>query len=105
LGYSLTLAQLFSLRNFEIGPIQHEDIDIGATERTRCLKNGLWLSNTDDLPFALLLTTPKRAGVNAVQLELGVPRSDAGFRFSQDFFRDLETHVNRSGTYRGKIIS
>ena len=34
-----------------------------------------------------------------------MPRSDAGFQFSQDFFRDLETHVNRSGTYRGKIIS
>ena len=87
LGESLTLAQLFSVRNFEIGPIQHEDIDIGATERTRCLKNGLWLSTTDGLPFAVLLTTPKRAGVNAVQLELRSAQERRGLSVFSGFLQ------------------
>lgn len=105
MGEPTNLAHLFGTGKFEIGPLQHDDVDIGAAERTQCLKNALWLAAEDGLPFALLLVLSKRGNVIAVNLELGVPKGEAGARFSQDFFRNLEAQVNRGGTYRGKVVS
>lgn len=90
----------------EIGPLQHEDVDIGEEEPIRCLTNGLWLAREKDLPFAVLLVPAmdftSRGGV---YMELGVPQGERGLKFSKAFFRDLEAQVHKGGTYRGKIIS
>ena len=104
-----TLAHLFTRGPFpvELGPLQHDDVDIGDPAPVRCLKNGLWLSKDGSLPFVLLLSTAVHFGaiVGGVHLELAVPNDEDGFNFSQTFFRELESRVNAGGTYRGKVIS
>src|SRR4030095_2702575 len=80
MGEATTLTQLFGRVPHDFGPIQHDEIDIGAAERKRCRKNALWLSIEDGVPFVLLLTTPQRGPVSGVQLELGVPTGEAGLR-------------------------
>lgn len=104
-----TLAHLFTRGPFpvELGPLQHDDVDVGDPAPVRCLKNGLWLSKDDGLPFALLLSSAVHFGaiVGGVHLELAVPKGERGLDFSQTFFRELESRVNAGGTYRGKVIS
>src|SRR6184192_3750563 len=80
----------------ELGPLQHDDVDIGDPAPVRCLKNGLWLSKDGSLPFVLLLSTAVHFGtiVGGVHLELAVPNGEDGFNFSQTFFRELESRVN-----------
>lgn len=103
-----TLAHLFTHGPFpvEIGPLQHDDVDVGDPLPVRCLRNGLWLSADQGLPFALLLSPAIQHGlVGGVHVELAVPQGEPGLRFSQAFFQDLEGRVNAGGTYRGRVIS
>ena len=89
----------------EIGAICRNGI--GDPAPVRCLKNGLWLSNDREVPFALLLSSAVHFGtiVGGVHLELAVPNGEAGSNFSESFFRELESRVNAGRTYRGKVIS
>ncbi len=103
-----TLAHLFIRGPFpvDVGPLQHDDVDVGDPTPIRCLKNGLWLAQESEVPFALLLSPDMEFGrVGGVHIELAVPAGERGIKFSQDFFRDLETQVNTGGTYRGRVIS
>ena len=54
---TITFSHLFAEHHLPIyaGPLQHDEVDIGDSTPVRCLKNGLWLSWEDQLPFALLL--------------------------------------------------
>src|SRR5213595_2113256 len=92
-----TLAHLFTPGPFpvDLGPLQHDDVDIGDPTPVRCLKNGLWLSKDGDLPFALLLSPAMQHGTaGGIYVE-----------FAERFFHDLEARVNTGGTYRGRVIS
>jgi ATPase family associated with various cellular activities (AAA) len=103
-----TLAHLFTRGPFpvDIGPLQHDDIDVGEPSPVRCLKNGLWLARQSDIPFAVLLSPAIQFGmVGGVHVELAVPKGEQGLQFSEDFFRQLELRVNSGGTYRGRVIS
>jgi ATPase family associated with various cellular activities (AAA) len=103
-----TLAHLFTRGPFpvDIGPLQHDDVDIGDATPVRCLKNGLWLSKDGDLAFALLLSPAMQYGsTSGVHVELALPKGERGLQFSQNFFRDLESKVNAGGAYRGRVIS
>jgi hypothetical protein len=103
-----TLAHLFAPGPFgvDVGPLQHDEVDVGDERPVRCLKNGLWLARQGALPFAVLagpsMTYGRHSGVH---VEIGVPAGEAGAAFSQDFFRDLETRVAAGKTYRGRVIS
>jgi len=67
------------------GPLQHDEIDIGDAAPVRCLKNGLWLSLEKDLPFAIIMVSGGRFGLNSgVQVEIAVPAGERGAKFSQD---------------------
>jgi hypothetical protein len=103
-----TLAQLFAPGPFgvDIGPLQHDEVDIGDPLPVRCLKNSLWLSVQDRLPFAVLLSPSLMYGhASGVHIEVGVPIGDRGAALSQTFFRDLEVRVAAGKTYRGRVIS
>src|SRR6059058_2579679 len=104
-----TLAHLFTPGPFpvDLGPLQHDDVDIGDPAPVRCLKNGLWLARDRELPFALLLSQAVQHGVGSggIHVELAVPEGERGLEFSQDFFRDLEGRVSAGRTYRGRVIS
>jgi AAA+ superfamily predicted ATPase len=103
-----TLAHLFSGGPFpiDLGPLQHDEVDIGDSTPIRCLKNALWLAREENLPFALLLGPSMRFGqVGGVHVEIAVPTGQQGAQFSQELFRDLELRVAAGRTYRGRVIS
>jgi AAA+ superfamily predicted ATPase len=103
-----TLAHVLGSGPFptDLGPLQHDEVDVGDPIPVRCLKNGLWLSRLGDLPFALLLGPSINFGqIAGVHVEMGVPTGEAGAQFSQQFFRDLEVRVAAGHTYRGRVIS
>ena len=100
-----TFAHLFTRGPFpiDIGPLQHDDIDVGDPLPIRCLKNGLWLAHELGMPFAVLLSRSMQYGmVFGVHIELSVPKGERGLQFSQDFFRELETRVNIGGDLPGE---
>jgi hypothetical protein len=90
----------------DAGPMQYDEIDIGEPVPVRCLKNGLWLSRDNGLPFATIMAPGGRFGLGSgVQVEIAVPSGERGAQFSQELFRDLELLVSKGRTYRGRIIS
>lgn len=80
----LSLGLLFSVGPFpiDIGPLQYEEIDIGDPTPVRCLQNGLWLSQHDSLPFALLLALNH----TGVHVEIGIPKGNSGQDSRRSFF-------------------
>jgi hypothetical protein len=103
-----TMAHLLSRGPFpmDVGPLQHDEIDVGDATPVRCLKNGLWLPGAGDVPFAILLSPSMRYGqVGGVHVEIAVPSGDRGARLSEELFREIEVRVGAGRTYRGRVIS
>jgi len=89
-----------------IGPLQHDELDVGETLPARCLRQGLWLSRADGTPFAVLTTPAARYGqIEGVSLEIAVPPGETGLQVSRRFLDELERLVSQAGSYRGKVIS
>jgi hypothetical protein len=104
-----TLAQLLVPSPFgvvDIGPLQHDEVDVGDPAPVRCLKNGLWLSLQDGVPFAVLLSPSLTYGRSSgVHLEVGIAAGERGAAIAQAFIRDHQMHVAAAKTYRGRVIS
>jgi ATPase family associated with various cellular activities (AAA) len=103
-----TLAHLMTNGPFpmDLGPLQHDEVDIGDEAPVRCLKNGLWLSTEGGLPFAVLLGPSMRFGqVGGVHVEIAVPMGEQGAQFSKEWFRKLETLAAAGRTYKGRVLS
>jgi len=89
-----------------VGPLQHEEIDVGESLPARCIKRGLWLARKDGLPFAVLLAPEQNYGqVQGVHVEVAVAPGGAGFALSRAFLEELDRHVSQAGSYRGKVLS
>lgn len=105
---TLTLASLCSAGPFpiDVGPLQYDEVDVGDDVPVRCLKNGLWLARQAGMPFALLMAPAMMHGMtSSVHVEAGVLKGEAGARFSEEFFREMEARVAEGKTYRGRVIS
>lgn len=105
---TLTIAHLLGNQDFPvvIGPLQNEEIDIGETLPTRCLRQGLWLAHDGTVPFALLLSPVSRIeGAEGTHIEIAVPLGEAGSKLSRRLFDELEVLVRKTASYRGKVIS
>jgi hypothetical protein len=90
----------------EIGPLQHDEIDVGEAEPVRCLKNGLWFGVDAGVPYAVLLAPAIMYGrPGGVHVEIAIPIGEPGAQLSQRFFRELEIKVSEARTYRGRVIS
>src|SRR5207249_7695358 len=105
---TLTIAHLATDGHYPvlIGPLQHDEIDVGEALPSRCLKHGLWLANTAGLPFAVLITPAERYGRSeGVHLEIAVTPGEAGLALSHKFLDEVENRLHQTGSYRGKVIS
>ena len=51
------IAQLLQHTPFpvDVGPLQYDDVDVGEVLPARCMRQALWLSNANGLPFAVLI--------------------------------------------------
>lgn len=89
-----------------ISPLQYEEVDIGNTLPARCLRQGLWLSSSNGIRFALLLSSASRYGRDdGTHLEIAVPPGESGADLSRRLFEKLETLIRKTASYRGKVIS
>lgn len=81
-----SFAHLFAPGPFhELGPLQHDEVDIGDPDPVRCLKNGLWLARSGDAPFAILLAPLIQFGhLSGVHVEIAIATGEAGAEFSQE---------------------
>jgi ATPase family associated with various cellular activities (AAA) len=104
---ALGIAQLLQHTPFpvDLGPLQYDEIDVGEVLPTRCVRQALWLSNVDRLPFAVLIGRGLGGMGFGIQVEMATPAGDAGLRFSERFFDNLEKDISKGRTYRGKVIS
>ena len=103
-----TMAHLLTRGPFpmDVGPLQHDEVDVGDAVPVRCLKNGLWLVDAGDEPFAILMSPSMRHGqVGGVHVEFAVQSGERGARLSEELFRDIEVQVAAGRTYRGRVIS
>jgi hypothetical protein len=102
------IAQLLQHTPFpvDVGPLQYDDVDVGEVLPARCMRQALWLSNANGLPFAVLIGRGVNIGIGfGIQVDVATPAGDAGLKFSQRFFDTLEKDVAKGRTYRGKVIS
>jgi hypothetical protein len=89
-----------------IGPLQHEEIDIGETMPVRCLRQGVWLSRESKTPFAVLVSPSVRFGqLDGTHIEVAVPPGSAGLQISREVLDEIERLVKATGSYRGKVLS
>lgn len=105
---ALGIAQLLQRTPFpvDLGPLQYDDVDIGEVMPARCVRQALWLSSVDGLPFAVLIGRGSNIGMGlGVQVEVATAAGDAGLKFSERFFDTLEKAISKGRTYRGKVIS
>jgi ATP-dependent Clp protease adapter protein ClpS len=105
---TLTFAALTSAGHgaHAIAPAQYHDVEIGEAEPVKCLDNGLWLCDADDLRYAVLLSAHREHGEESgVRIEIAVPAGAAGTEFVRRCFIAIEEAVNAANCYRGKILS
>ena len=105
---TITVSHLMGNRHYPviIGPLQHEEIDIGETLPARCLRMGLWLAKDGELPFALLVSPGSFYGrPSGTHVEAAVPPGEEGVLMTRRLLDDIEATVRQTSTYRGKVIS
>jgi hypothetical protein len=89
-----------------IAPPLYRDVDIGEDRPMKCLENGLWLCQSDELRFAVLFCTYRDYdGEAALRIEIAVPTGAAGESLVQRIFGELEAAVSAARSYRGKVLS
>jgi ATP-dependent Clp protease adapter protein ClpS len=89
-----------------IAPAQYHDMDVGESAPVKCLNNGLWLCQTDDLRYAVVLCSHREYGYESgTRIEIAVPAGADGAEFVQRCFSELESAVNDARCYRGKVLS
>jgi len=88
-----------------IGPLQYDEVDIGEEFPERCLQKALWICRDKKMPFSVILAYHERHSDAGVVLVIAVPPGKAGLALSRSFFHEIEQLVNRSSSYRGKVIS
>ena len=89
-----------------IAPLQYSDVEIGEKNPAKCLDNGLWLCEQDNLRYAVLLCGHREYSREpGIRIEIAVPSGAAGTALVQQCFTELEQAVQAARTYRGKILS
>jgi len=89
-----------------IAPLQFDEIDIGEPDPVRCLKCALWLVPDPATPHAVLLSEVQNYGQSTGwHVEIAVPPGAAGEAVTRAYFKALEDSLQKSASYRGKVLS
>jgi tetratricopeptide (TPR) repeat protein len=85
---------------------QYRELDIGEDESVRCLRNGIWLLESDNQQFVVLMAATGRYGrQEGLKFQIATASNGAGASITAEFFQCLEDAVVKSNSYRGKILS
>ncbi|MDX8504804.1 ATP-dependent Clp protease adaptor ClpS [Mesorhizobium captivum] len=89
-----------------ISAAQYQDVDIGDREPIKCLNNGLWLNQDEDLHYAVVLSFHREYGREAgTCVEIAVPAGEDGVALVDRCFSQLEAAIHTARSYRGKVLS
>jgi hypothetical protein len=90
-----------------LGPLEHEDVDVGEAVPVVCLKSTFWLCDQGRRKIALLLTPVLGHGqITGWQVEVAeMPGKDAARKPGIEILSQLEEAINKARSYRGKVIS
>ena len=90
----------------EAAPAQYEDVDIGAGETVRCLKNGVWLLRDRGAAYVVILAQQEDYGRGSDMIvEVAAPPGEVGAELCTRVFDALELRLSKGSCYRGRIIS
>ncbi|SFI62108.1 hypothetical protein [Bradyrhizobium sp. Gha] len=90
---------------------QYHEIDVGEATPVKSLHNGLWLCETNEFRYAVVLSyyrEPAQCGTDSEEMmvtEVAVRAGGADESFAQHCFVELESAVQFAASYRGKILS
>lgn len=82
-------------------PPQYLEIDIGADEPVRALKDGLWLLHSGAVPLVVLLNPD----YDGIKVQVAALEGTPGVEATHRFFHHLEEAIKKSECYRGKVLS
>lgn len=105
---TVTISHLLGNSHYPVvvGPLQHEEIDIGEALPARCLRQGVWLTREAKTPFAVLVSPAMKYGMpEGTHIEVAVPPGDTGLRISREVLDEIEKLVRATASYRGKVLS
>lgn len=105
---TVTISHLIGNRHYPviIGPLQHQEIDVGEAFPARCLRQALWLSHEGSARYAVLLSPATSYGrPGGTHVEVAVLPGEEGLQLTRKLLDDIETLVKQTATYRGKVIS
>jgi cell division protease FtsH len=88
-------------------PPLYEEVNVGEEQPVRCLKNGLWLLESEGTKLAVFLEqgNPHFRQNPGVKVQVATPNDPQGFQTSQVFLKRLEEAIQKAESYRGKILS
>jgi hypothetical protein len=104
----ITVAHLTTVGHMPvfIGPLVHDEVDIGEEEPARCLRFGLWLGRERGVPFCFLVSPAQHFGRElGVRVEFASPAGTAGAELSRKIFKEIDQRMTLGGSYRGKVLS
>lgn len=91
-------------KDFSVGPLQYDEVNLGNNEHVRCLVRGLWLGEEQGLRVAITLSYSHYPNPGW-HVEVCVPPGEQGTSFVEAFFEKVDKSVADSHTYRGKVLS
>lgn len=90
----------------QIAPLQYDEIDIGESTPARCLNEAMWLVPHSEAAHIVLLSQQQQFGQSRGWfVEVAVPPGEAGDAIVRSYFATLETALQTSASYRGKVLS
>jgi AAA+ superfamily predicted ATPase len=105
--FGISLSELLSQEtNASTVPLEHEEIDIGEDQPIRCVRNALWLLQSNGTKAAVLLS--QVYGFNQppkTRLDVATEQGESGSIFTRQLFNALEDAVRKADSYRGKVLS
>lgn len=87
-----------------VGPSEYLDVDIGEAQPMRCLLRGLWLAESDNVRFALLLDAREGYRGFRVRLEIATPPGDEAKRLAVRIAERLRAQAEAGAAWRGKVL-
>lgn len=86
------------------GAAEYQDADIGQGARVRCLVRGLWLSQSEGMPFALLLEVADGYRAPRVRIEIAAVPGDASANCAARLAEQIRMAAERGDCWRGKSL-
>ncbi len=89
-----------------LGPAVWTSLDVGDAEPVRCLRRGLWLADTGNMAFGLLLEFDDEGSSSTrMRVEIATPPGAASEAYAASVLRRLLAAGRMARTLRGKVLT